>query len=234
MPVSPLILQDLSLLRGLPRETLDRLGQLMSVREMARREVLFRKGETTHALYFLLEGRMQAIDFTIDGREVGMYFVDAGDYFGELPVIDDGPQNEFMVAVAKSRIASLPAVEAKHLVLETSTLAGQMMVRFAQRLRNAGAQRTLLALPNPAQRVCAQLLQLSVTAGRTGKLTISHAPTHQEIAIMINSSRETVTRVFQVLQARGVLKRDGTALDIDNPDYLQAVAMGKAEPPKAG
>lgn len=234
MSLSPLILQELALLRGLPREDLARLGEQMTIRELARREVAFNKGEPGHALCFLLEGRLQAVDFTVDGREVGLYFVDSGDYFGELAVIDAKPQPEFMIAVAKSKIAVLPRQEARSLMLSTPSVAEQLMMRLATRLRQVSAQRTLLALSNPAQRVCAQLvLLMEKESSGNGQAGIRQTPTHQEIAIMINTSRETVTRVFQVLQTRGILKREGNALAVTDPGYLEDVAAGRAEPPKA-
>ena len=49
---------------------------------------------------------------------------------------------------------------------------------------------------------------------------------------MVNTSRETVTRVFQVLQARGVVARDGGSLQVGDPAYLNNVAEGKVDPPK--
>jgi DNA-binding transcriptional regulator YhcF (GntR family) len=49
------------------------------------------------------------------------------------------------------------------------------------------------------------------------------APTHQELAMMVNLSRETVTRVFQVLQAREALERQGDLLMI-NAELLQHLA----------
>lgn len=232
MPLSLILLQELALLRGLPREDLARLGEQMTLRELARREVVFNKGDPGHALCFLLEGRLQAVDFTVDGREVGLYFVDPGDYFGELAVIDGKPQPEFMIAVSKSRIAILPRQEARSLMLTIPSIAEQLMARLANRLRLVSAQRTLLALSNPAQRVCAQLALLTETLA-SGQAIIQQAPTHQEIAIMINTSRETVTRVFQVLQIRGILKRDGNALAVTDPGYLESVAAGRTEPPKA-
>lgn len=232
MSLSSIILQELALLRGLPREDLVRLGALMSLRDLGRREVVFNKGEPGHALCFLLEGRLQAVDFTVDGREVGLYFVDTGDYFGELAVIDDKPQPEFMIAVAKSKIAVLPRQDARALMLSAPSVAEQLMLRLATRLRQVSAQRTLLGLANPAQRVCAQLALLTEMRDK-GMALIPQAPTHQEIAIMINTSRETVTRVFQVLQTRGVIKRDGNALTVSDPGYLDQVATGKIDPPKA-
>lgn len=225
------VLKELELLRDLPQELAARLATLMVERSFARREVVFNKGESGQPLCFLVEGRLQGVDFTLDGREVGLYFVDPGSYFGEMSVLDGQPRPDFVIAVARSRVAFLPGSEARNLIVNTPSIAEKVLVRLTQRLRSVSAQRTLLGMPNPAQRVCAQLVQLTVK-GAGGKVTIVNAPTHQEIAIMVNTSRETVTRVFQVLQTRGVVARDGGSLQVGDPKYLVDVAEGKVEPPK--
>ena len=232
MPIPIAALQTFDLLRELPPETLARLSQSMTERTFARREVVIKKGEPGNALGFLLEGRLQGVDFTVDGREVGLYFVDPADYFGELSVIDGQPRPEFVIAVARSRVATLAREEARTLMFSTPAIAQQVTLRLARRVREVSAHRTLLGLPNPAQRVCAQLFLMSVKAGN-GQAVIAHAPTHQELAIMINTSRETVTRVFQVLQAKGILKREGNQWQVVDGRYLNDVAEGRADPPKA-
>ncbi len=232
MAIPVAVLQQFELLRELPLETLARLSHTMVERTYARREVVIKKGEPGNVLGFLLEGRLQGVDFTVDGREVGLYFVDPHDYFGELSVIDGLPRPEFVIAVGRSRVASVPREEARGLLFSTPVIAQTLTLRLAQRVRMVSAHRTLLGLPNPAQRVCAQLFLMSVKAG-DGKAVIPHAPTHQELAIMINTSRETVTRVFQVLQARGILKRDGNQWHVVDGAYLNDVAEGRVDPPKS-
>jgi CRP/FNR family cyclic AMP-dependent transcriptional regulator len=232
MAIAPAVLQKFPLLRDVSAETLTRLGAAMLERSFARREVVIKKGEPGNVLGFLIEGRLQGVDFTVDGREVGLYFVEANDYFGELSVIDGLPRPEFVIAVGRSRIATLARDEARKLFVSTPEIAQRITERLAQRLRLVSAQRILLSVPNPAQRVCAQLLQLTVKVP-DGSAVITLAPTHQEIAIMINTSRETVTRVFQVLQARGILKRDGQRWVVADLTYLNDVAEGRQEPPKS-
>lgn len=231
MPIPLAVLQNLNLLGDLPAETLARLSERMSEHSFTRREVVMKKGERGQVLCFLIEGRLQGVDFTVDGREVGLYFVNPNDYFGELSVIDGQPRPEFVIAVARSRVATLPRDEARTLMFSTPSIAERVTTRLAQRLRVVSAQRTLVGLPNQAQRLCAQLVQLSAKV-MDGKTVIAHAPTHQEIAIMINVSRETVTRVFQVLQARGILKREGNQLHVQDAGYLKDVAEGRVDPPK--
>lgn len=233
MAIVPDLLKNLELLQDLPAEQVLRLSALMTERSYTRREIVFSKGDAGQFLCFLLEGRLQGVDFTLDGREVGLYFVEPGSYFGEMSVIDGKSRPDFVIAVARSRVALLPADAARDLITRFPGIAEKVLLRLTQRLRSVSAQRALLGLASPAQRVCAQLILL-LEQQESGQTAIPNAPTHQELAIMINASRETVTRVFQVLQARSIVARDSGSLSVMDTDYLRAVAEGQIEPPKAG
>lgn len=232
MPVSLQILNQFPLLRPLPREALAALSGQMSLRAFARRAMVMSKDKPTQELGFLVDGRLQGVDFTVDGRSVGLYFVDPGDYFGELSVVDGKPGSEFVVAAGRSTVAFLEARAARELIAMNPELARAVMARLAQRVRAVMAQRMLLSLPNPFQRLSVQLLQLSQSKG-DGPATVDAVPTHQELAIMINASRETVTRAFQLLFLKRILVREGNTLTLVRKDKLQDIAEGRAEPPKA-
>ncbi len=58
---------------------------------------------------------------------------------------------------------------------------------------------------------------------------MDNAPTHQELAIMINASRETVTRAFQVLFFHKVFLREGTSLKLIRSDVLKDIAEGRID-----
>lgn len=239
MAVPGAVLRSFPLLNSLPPERLAELASSAQERTVAKREVVLQKGAAAQFLCFLAEGRLQGVDFTVDGREVGIYFLDAGDYFGELAVIDGREQPEFIVSVARSRVIFIPRQVVRPLLFSDPQIAEQVGSRLAQRLRDSTAQRKILGMANPLQRIAAQLNQLAMTsaqakaasaAATAGKTTtvIVNAPTHQELAIMINLSRETVTRAFQVLQAKGLVVREGNNLVINKPDQMTQVAAGEA------
>lgn len=225
MPVHINFLLRFPLLSALPGETLEALSQQMTLRSLARRGVAMQKNQPDQGLGFLLEGRLQGVDFTLDGREVGLYFVNPGDYFGELAVADQQALPEFVIALAKSDILILPQESARRLLFSTPTIAEQVVGRLAERVRTGTAQRNLLSLSNPMQRLCAQLRLM----GGAPPHVIGHAPTHQELAIMINTSRETVTRAFQLLQTQNVLRRDGDNIILTQPDKLARIAEGELD-----
>ena len=145
-----------------------------------------------------------------------------------LAVVDQLPTHEFVISLAPSRFVTVPAALILQLLNEVPQVAAIVNARLAQRLREALVQRTLLTMSSPLQRVCAQLIQLTIKTP-DGDQVIALAPTHQEIAIMINVTRETVTRVFQKLQTHGVIIRNGNALEIKNLQYLSHVASGEQE-----
>ncbi len=210
MRVTPELLGKFDLLRLLPRRVLEELAPQAKLSRYARRAVALRAGIREDKVCFLFEGRLQGIGFTIDGREVGLYFVEPGDFCGELALFDDNPQPEFVLATTSATVVYLGREPLRKVMLAHSEVSNIVGRKLAERVRQMTVQRTLLGLSNIPQRVCGQLYLLLDEAQR-GKASgeIVNPPTHMEIAIMLNISRETVTRVFQALQSRAIVRRDG-------------------------
>lgn len=224
MPLPLAVLSQLPLLAALPQVTMAHLAQHASERSFSKREVVLQKDAQAAALCFLVEGRLQGVDFTLDGREVGLYFVNSGDYFGDVAVIDGYPQPDFVTAVSRSRVVFIPKELVRPILFAHPKVAEVLCRNLSLRLRQVSAQRRILGLANPLQRVCAQLQILVHIKG--GATVVPNTPTHQELAIMINASRETVSRVFQLLQGRGIVERQGNDLRVDDPGLLRDIAAG--------
>ncbi len=231
MRVNPELLSKFELLRHLPRQELEKLAPQATALRQARRSVVLRAGSRADKVCFLFEGRLQGVGFTIDGREVGMYFVEPGDFCGELALFDEHQQPEFVIATTPSVVVLVEHQPLREIMLKHSAVSNLVSRKLAQRVRQMTVQRTLLGLGNIAQRVCGQLFLLIEERQREAEEgEIVNPPTHMEIAIMLNLSRETVTRVFQALQSRRVVRRDGaTRLIISNMASLRQLAEGREE-----
>jgi CRP-like cAMP-binding protein len=119
----------------------------------------------------------------------------------------------------------------QELLSQHPELFAVLNAKVAANVRKMTFQRSLLGLPNIAQRVCCQLWLLVSEKEKTKEeAVIRNPPTHMEIAIMLNISRETVTRVFQSLQNRQIVRREGTtSLIVSQVDELRAFAEGEKE-----
>jgi CRP/FNR family cyclic AMP-dependent transcriptional regulator len=232
MQVTPELLGTFPGLKPLPQATLIYLAQQSSVRKFARRAVVLNAGVREECVCFLFEGRLQGVDFTIDGREVGLYFVEPGDFCGELGMFDHGTQPEFVIALTAAVAVFVPMDSLREISLQAPILLSMLGERLAARVRQMTKQRSLLGLPNISQRVCCQLWMLvPERAQETLQDTvIMNPPTHMEIAIMLSLSRESVSRVFQILQTRQIVKRDGPGmLLITDTGALKKLAEGAEE-----
>jgi len=205
------------------------LAQRSQIERFARRAVILNAGSQEDRVCFLFEGRLQGVDFTIDGREVGLYFVDPGDYCGELSVFDSGAQAEYVIALNSAVVVFVPIEALREVADRQPVIMAGLGNKLAGRIRQMTLQRSLLALPNITQRVCCQLWLLvpDETKDSQESAEIKDPPTHMEIAIMLNVSRETVTRVFQQLQKQQIVSRDGPSkLLINDLQTIKEVAEG--------
>jgi len=219
MAVHPSLLQQFALMRLFSADALASLAAHSSTHAFAKREIVLSKEKSSSSLMFLLEGRLQAIDFTLDGREVGLHFIEEGQYFCEISVLDGLPSPEVVIANKKSQVVMVPAREVRGLIFANPPAIEAMTSGLTERIRSQASLRQILGIISPLQRICA-LLQTLSKDGKNPEV-ISNAPTHQEIAIMVNLTRETVTRAFQVLQSQGALARDGDDLKVNTGKLKQ-------------
>ncbi|WP_417504207.1 Crp/Fnr family transcriptional regulator [Marinomonas gallaica] len=212
MAVTVELLRRFPMLQGLSEQELEQLAQQSSIKNVSRRAVVINGGVASDYLCFLFEGRLQGVDFTLDGREVGLYFVEPGDFCGELGLYDKQGQPESVIALSKSQIILMPVSAVRTAIQGSHQMVESLFTRMATRVRKLSAQRALLGLSSTVARVCGQLWMMLEEQDSLNRRegVIAYPPTHQELGIMLNLSRETVTRVFQTLQTQEVVKRDGT------------------------
>lgn len=213
-------LQKIPLLTGVDAASLSHVAAVLQLRTVERGNYVLHKGVVGDHLLFLLSGRLQTIDLTDDGREIGLNFLVAGDYFGELSIIDNLPRSASVVACENSLIAALPRAEALTLIYHTPLVAERLIQRMASSIRSATNYRTILGIPNAFQRVFALLNRFTKVAPG-GLVVIEKMPTQQEIAITVNTSRETVSRAIKILIQKGIVEKDMRRLIVRHPDALK-------------
>ena len=97
------------------------------------------------------------------------------------------------------------------------------MKHLAGTVRSMSHHRVLLGIPNAFQRVFSLLIQMSQSMPG-GLVVVQDIPRQQQIAIMLNTSRETVSRAITELVQAGVVEKDMRRLIVRKPDVLQRLA----------
>jgi CRP-like cAMP-binding protein len=220
-------LRKIPLLAGLNDEELLRVKQELRFRHHKKREIVLQKGGKGDGLLFLLSGQLQVIDITEDGRAIGLRMLAPGDFFGEIALINESTRSASVVAMSDVLTAFLPAATAMHLFSHSPSVAQQMLRHLAQKIQRDSEFRALLSITNTAKRIYTYiaLMQRKKNSEPGVPAVVENLPTHQDIANMINTSRETVTRALLTLVQQGIVQKDSNRLIILNPEALQKLVQ---------
>jgi CRP-like cAMP-binding protein len=220
-------LRKIPLLAELSDEEILRVRGEIRVRHHSKREVVLHKGGSGDGLLFLLSGQLQVVDITEDGRAIGLRMLSPGDFFGEIALINNSTRSASVVATSDVLVAFLPAASALHLFSHSPSVAKQMLKYLAQKIQRDSEFRAVLSINNTARRIYTYLSLLQQkNPGEPGQAVVENLPTHQDIANMINTSRETVTRALLILVQQGIVQKEANRLIILNPDALQKLIQG--------
>ena len=221
MPVLDLALRGCRLFATAPEPVVAQAARDMDIVNLKRREVLVRGGRPFTGLGVVLQGRLQAMDRTLDGREVALQTIEEREAFGQAGLLARRPAALTWVAAAPSSVAVMSGDQARHL-LETTALGLFVARDLADQVNDQLAWQKLLAVTPISARVCAWACWAAA-----GRRTLD-IPKHAELAWRLNTTRESITRTFQKLLADGLLARDGEDWLIADAAALEQMAMGDA------
>lgn len=207
----PTFLHRVPLFRKLDEAQLQALACLAAERHFAKGELIILAEAEGDALFVIEEGQVKVSLIHEDGREVILSFLGPGEVFGELALLDAKPRSATVTATASTSLLVLRRADFLHLLLGTPQIAISLLEELAERLRRTDQQLEGLALFNVASRISKTLLRLALERGVevAEGYALEAPPTHQQLANMTGSTRETVSRVLKQLESQGYITRRG-------------------------
>lgn len=159
--------------------------------------IVMAAGDVPDGLYMIEYGCVRVLISDDEGREVILTTLTAGDYFGEMALIDNEERSATIVTVDETCFRVVSKHAFKQALATNPNIAFHILIGLVKRLREADRKIEGLALFDVYGRLARTLLQLASEAD--GKLVIENKPTHQDLANMIGASREMVTRLLRDL-----------------------------------
>lgn len=194
---------DIPLFQSLPPEQLDYLIKLAHDVDYEKNSVIITQGEHSNSLYIVVEGRLKVYVTDAEGRQALLAFLNKGDFFGELSLLDDEPRSASVMTVTKTRLLRLTQDGFRRFVEAHPENLLPMLRILASRLRALDDTIRSLSTLDVYGRVARVLLN---EAEERERGHITPRLTHQEIAEMVGSSREMVSRILGDLRKGGYIR----------------------------
>jgi CRP/FNR family cyclic AMP-dependent transcriptional regulator len=202
-------LRTIPLFSSVSDEDLESIASLLIERRFPKHKTIVEEGLPGDYMYVIREGRVKVTKLSGDGREKILEMLEEGSFFGEMSLLDSAPRSASVKALTEVRILALARNDFLNVLGRSPDIALAVIHELTQRLRQQDEQASSLSFQRVKERTQGLLVRLARDeAGVSGRLA-TPALTHQQIADMIGTSRETVTRAVKGLKQDGWLEQDG-------------------------
>ena len=201
-------LKNCSLFEQLSTVELEHIESASRAREFAGGSPIYLPADDAHSVFLLTSGRAIICHLTPDGKKSILALIEPGELFGELALFEPDQREEYAEALDKTTVVQIPVDVLRQLVerhphisLGVTKIFGLRRRRIERRLKN-------LLFHSNRERLTHFILELAEQYGnRTPEgIRLRIQLSHQDLANVIGSTRETVTVVLGEMQQEGLIR----------------------------
>jgi CRP/FNR family cyclic AMP-dependent transcriptional regulator len=197
---------NILLFSGLDKKDTATVARHTVARTLPNHTIILREGEKSDSLYIILYGKVKVYVCDKDGGEAILNILGAGDFFGEMALLDDAPRSASVMTMESTRVAIMTKDAFRECLAKHPDIAYNLIRALTQRVRGLSGSVRNLALLDVYGRVARTLIDLAKPVDQ--HLVIDQKLTHQDIASMVGASREMVSRIMKDLSTKGYIKAE--------------------------
>ncbi|MCD6308034.1 MAG: Crp/Fnr family transcriptional regulator [Candidatus Latescibacteria bacterium] len=217
------LLKKIPLFSSLKQEDLEAIYKVSHVKNFRKDQIILLENEDGDTLFTILNGKVKVTTFSEHGKEVIFSILYAGDFFGDMSLLDGKPRSASVVAIEDSQVRMIRRSDFIRILEQHPRIALKLLEELTSRLRKADERIESLALLDVTGRIAGILLQLAddKPEERQDGIVIKSRPTHQELANMAGTTRETVTRILKQLEIKDYIVIEGKDIVIIDPERFK-------------
>ena len=203
-----------ALFSGLSSDELQLIGRAAQKKVYPKNTIILSEGDTTDSLYMVCSGKVKVSIVDEYGKEIILAILGPGEYFGEMTAMADGASRSACVMTREACELMILQKEAfRKIVKNNPDIVFILLNKSMERLREANKKIESLALLDVYGRVARLFTNLAKS--HDGVQVIEDKLTHQDIASMVGSSREMVSRVLKELSSGGYISVTNKTITIN-------------------
>jgi CRP/FNR family transcriptional regulator, cyclic AMP receptor protein len=205
---------------------LDRLAKITSASSYPKKATLFVEGQSPRGVFIICEGRVKLSTCSTDGKALIVRIADAGEVLGIPSTVTGKPYELTADVLERTQANFISRSDFLEFTRDYSEVALRVTQQLAESYHGAVAELRSIGLSHSAEEKLARfLLDWCAHQGKPGEhsratLTL----THEEIAQLVGSSRETVTRLLSNFKRKKMLQLHGSMLILADVEGLRALA----------
>jgi CRP/FNR family transcriptional regulator, global nitrogen regulator len=205
--------------RHLGLEDFEGAGIRVAERRFAAKDMIFAPGDPDDQVYFLLEGTVRLYKIYGEYKEATVALLTEGDVFGELSLEEMSCQNAFAEAVTDARVAVVRKAVLNEVIKRHPEFALKLFSSFSERLRQSDKTIESLLDREVSARLATLLSHLGDRFGEpcNSGTVLKVRLTHQDLANMIFSTREAVSKEMSEFQRAGFIETRNHRIVVNRP-----------------
>lgn len=208
-----------------PERALSIAASVVQRRKFEAQTVVFQEGDPGEALYIIKSGLVKLSKVDLGGHEKTLALLQAPEFFGEMALIGSEMRSATALTLAVTETYLLFADDFRKLMETFPAVSLNLTTTLASRLREMDDEAQILSYKDAQGRVAYVLLRLHedgvVRHDGDGSAVVSL--THQELASLAGTSRETVTRALKALEAQNVIRTRTREIILSDPEGLAEI-----------
>lgn len=229
-------LSEVTIFQDLSPGDMAELARSAPMKDVAAGTIFHSPEDAAEVLFILKKGRVKLYQLTPDGRALTMHIYEAGSVFGEMSLLGQGMHGAFAQAITPCTLCLMSREHVQRLLFGDPRIAMRIAEALGQRLASAENRLLDFAFRRVPERLARLLLQLAQPhrslLSFTQRMEVRY--THEELADMIGTTRETVTKLLNDMRALGYVELQRGRVTLLDLNGLQRIASGEAIDPALG
>jgi CRP-like cAMP-binding protein len=190
------------------------------------RQVIYLPGDRAQGVHFLASGRIKISKVTRDGKELTLAYRSEGDFFGEPCLLEGGPREEMAEAMDASVTVEIARERLDELLRSDGGAAYKFSRALIARRKDLETRVEQLIFKDVGAKLAELLLNLGHEHGISDQrgTVVGLKITHQEMANLIGSTRETVSLTLSQFKRKGLIQTEGRKVILSDTEGLKALA----------